>query len=119
MPARTRRPQDYTGRQADELAAKRDQEKADRAEELSMITQAEVDHAALDEVIDLTEKPAPAVATSAEIVTRSPKRKVRVNTDLENTTFGHGNHYNLKVGQQYMLPTDFADHLEKLGFVWH
>lgn len=117
MPARTRRPQDYTGREADKLAAQRDAAAAARAQEITMISETEAEPT--DDIIDLTEPPEPPVVTTAEVEVRSPKRKVRVNTDLENMTFGHGNNYNLAAGQQYMLPSEVADHLEKLGFVWH
>jgi hypothetical protein len=126
MPPATRqrqakRPQDYTGRERDRLAAEHAEETKRRAEEVAMVTQAEAE-AAENEVTDLT-TPTPAPQAPQEpsgpVEVRKPHRVIRVNSDLEDMTYGHGNTYNFKAGQQYKVPADVANHLDRLGFVWH
>jgi hypothetical protein len=119
MPARAaKRPQDFTGQQAEKLAKQRDADAAARADEITMIREAE-DEELENTVFDLTAPAAPKEIVPTEIVIKPPNRTVKINSDLENTTFGAGNHYNLRAGGTYKLPTDFADHLDRLGFVWH
>lgn len=118
MPTTRKRPQDYTGREALRLAKERDEASA-RAAEISMATAAEAE-AKRDEVIDLTKEPEPQdqVEVGAVEVVQATRR-VTMNTTLEQTTYGHGNTRTLEEGVTYILPKDWADHLDRLGFVYH
>jgi hypothetical protein len=123
MPATQRkRPQDYTGREAQRLAKERDEANA-RAAELSMVTAAEIE-AEKDEVIDLTLPPEPEdrVPDGVEVggvEVNQATRKVTINTDLPDTTYGHGNTRSFEAGRTYIISKDWADHLDRLGFVHH
>ena len=44
---------------------------------------------------------------------------VRVSEDIENMTFGAGNHLSLKAGQRYRVSAALAKHLEEKGLIWH
>ncbi len=44
---------------------------------------------------------------------------IRVNTDLEQMTFGQGNHFSFEAGKQYRVTRSLANHLEEKGYVWH
>lgn len=118
MPPTRRRSQDYTGSQADKLAKERDEAAAARAAEITMTQQAT--EQAKEEVVDYVSPPqdeAPVAQHSVEV--RQPYRTVRINSDLEQVTYGAGNHYDFERGRTYKLPADFADHLDRQGFVWH
>lgn len=117
MPRQQARPQDYTGRVRDEGAKKRDAE-AKRANEISMAT-AEAEAAELDEVIDLTAPPAAAEVETGPVEVLPATRKVTMNQTLEQTTYGHGNTATLEEGRTYVLKREWADHLDRLGFVHH
>lgn len=113
------RPQDFTGREAARLAKERDEAQAARVEEIAMATAAEEE--AAQETVDLTVPPPPPPAPegSGEIEVKRPHRVIRVNSDIEDMTFGHGNTYSFEQGRSYKVPADLADHLEAKGFVWH
>ena len=114
------RPQDFTGREAARLAKERDDDQARRSAELAMATAAEAE--AKEELVDLTEAappPAENPEPSGEVEVRRPHRVIRVNSTIEQMTFGHGNTYDFEAGRQYKVPADLADHLEAKGFVWH
>lgn len=123
MPTQRKRPQDYTGREAQRLAKERDEANA-RAAEISMATAEAEERARIDEVIDFT-KPEPQETVSGEgvelgeVQVLPATRKVTMNTTLEQTTYGHGNTRTLEEGRTYILPRDWADHLDRLGFVHH
>ena len=59
------------------------------------------------------------VVHSRPVRARSTTRIIRVNTDLESVTVGYGNTYTFQEGRKYKVPTEVADHLEGLGYVWH
>jgi hypothetical protein len=50
---------------------------------------------------------------------KQPYRTVRINSDLDQMTFGAGHHYDFERGRSYKLPAELADHLDSKGFVWH
>lgn len=124
MATQRRRPQDFTGREADRLAKARDQDAARREAELTMASQAEA-AAKEAEVVDYSEPPSKAAPAADEpqlgesVEVKAPYRTVRINTDLEQVTYGAGNHYDFEAGRRYNLPTDLAQHLDEKGFVWH
>lgn len=119
MPATQRkRPQDYTGREAQRLAKERDEANARQAE-IAMATAAEAE-AERDEVIDYTQPDEPEDAVEVGPVELTPAtRKVTINTDLDDTTYGHGNTRSFKAGSTYIISKDWADHLDSKGFVHH
>lgn len=116
MPTQRRRAQDYTGKQADQLAKERDEAAERNANELTMVQAAQRE--VKSEVVDYVSPPAPAAA-DGPVEVKHPTRTVRIKENLEQVTFGAGKHYDFEAGRTYKLPTEFADHLDRLGFVWH
>jgi hypothetical protein len=45
-------------------------------------------------------------------------RIVRLVADIEMMTWGYGNDYSFQAGVKYKVPTDLADHLEDLGYLY-
>lgn len=113
------RPADYTGRQRQKLQAQHAEQMAARSSELAM--SAEAQQALSDEVTDVTrEAPEPVEGPDGVVsYVEPPSRTIRVNSTIENMTFGIGNNYTFNEGQQYKVPALLADHLEELGYVWH
>jgi hypothetical protein len=125
MPARNvARPGDLTGRTKAALTKEHAEELKQREGEIALINaQAAADR---DDTVhevkprDLSAPPAPApieVADAVEVET--PMREFRVNTALENMTFGHGNHFDFEEGVRYKAPKALYDHLDSLGYIWH
>src|SRR5258708_7871223 len=99
-----RRPQDFTGREADRLAKERDEASVRDAAQLTMVMQAEQDEKA-HEVIALPVPPAPPEPELGAVVeVKQPYRTVRINSTLDQMTFGAGNHYDFEQGRTYKLP---------------
>lgn len=125
MPARNvARPGDLTGRNKAALAKEHAEELKQRENEIALINAAaaaERDDTVHD-VVPRDTAPAPApdpieVADAVEVET--PTREFRVNTSLENMTFGHGNHFDFEEGVRYRAPKALYDHLDSLGYIWH
>jgi hypothetical protein len=118
------RPGDLTGRTKAALTKEHAEELKQREGEIALINaQAAADR---DETVhevkprDLSAPPAPApieVADAVEVET--PMREFRVNTSLENMTYGHGNHFDFEEGVRYKAPKALYDHLDSLGYIWH
>jgi hypothetical protein len=118
------RPGDLTGRTKAALTKEHAEELKQREGEIALINaQAAADR---DDTVhevkprDLSAPPAPApieVADAVEVET--PMREFRVNTALENMTFGHGNHFDFEEGVRYKAPKALYDHLDSLGYIWH
>lgn len=112
---------DFTGRQAAELAAKAAEEKAARAEEMAMMT-AEKAQEFEDQVLDMTQQPErptvvdEVVEVGVEMADHSVV--VRVAEDVDNMTFGYGNLYSFKAGGRYKVPKAVADRLQVLGLLY-
>jgi hypothetical protein len=125
MPARNvARPGDLTGRTKAALAKENAEELARREGEIALINAAAAEEKSNTVVEvkprDLSAPPAPApieVADAVEVET--PMREFRVNTALENMTFGHGNHFDFEEGVRYKAPKALYDHLDSLGYIWH
>lgn len=62
------------------------------------------------EIEDLGEEP---------IVVEDEWRIIRVNTDIENMTYGVGNELTFLRGRRYRVPSHLADWLESRGVVYH
>jgi hypothetical protein len=118
------RPGDLTGRNKAALAKEHAEELKARENEISLMNAAaaaERDDTVHDVVPrDTTPAPAPAAVEVTDTVTvETPMREFRVNTSLENMTYGHGNHFDFEEGVKYRAPKDLYDHLDRLGYIWH
>jgi hypothetical protein len=67
--------------------------------------------------------PAPVLEEPGEVVaTEEPKpqyRVMRVNTDIEQMTYGVGTSYDFQRGKKYYVPSDIYRHLDSKGLVVH
>lgn len=110
-----KRPGDITGRKAEMLAAQHQDELKARAAEISLMNEA--DEAAKLEVVSLI--PERRDVEQGAVRVEVPFKTIRVNTTLENMTYGHGVDYTFEEGRTYKVPREVADHLEEKGYVWH
>ncbi|MDX3260688.1 hypothetical protein PV336_15825 [Streptomyces sp. MI02-2A] len=125
MPARNVvRPGDVTGRRKAELAKEHAEELKAREGEISLMTAvaAEEKENTVVEVkprdMSAPVEPEPVeVADAVEV--EVPMATFRVNTTLEQMTYGHGNHYDFEEGVKYKGPKALYDHLDSLGYIWH
>jgi len=120
MPRAAVRPGDVTGREKARLEKEAAVELEARRGEITLM--AEAQRAENLDVVDLTNGPivAPEVIEVVEVVdVKRADRELRVNTDLEQVTFGAGNHYDFQEGRRYKVPADLYDHLDEKGYVWH
>jgi hypothetical protein len=126
MPAarNVKRPGDATGRIGEALSREHAAELKAREGEISLLN-AQAASERDDTVHDVTPKdlaPAPepaAIEVSDVIEVEVATREFRVNTTIENMTFGHGNHYDFEEGIRYKAQKPLYDHLDSLGYVWH
>lgn len=117
----TKRQNDFTGRQAQEVAAKAAEEKRIREEQVAAEKAAEEQEFA-DSVYDLTNPDHPVVideVVEVGVEMANDTVIVRVSETIENMTVGYGNTYHFKAGGKYQVPKDVADRLEELGLLWH
>lgn len=113
------RPADYTGRQRAKLASEHAEVVRAREEQISMASavQAEYDDSVHDVVGERQEQ---QINEQGEVTyVEATAKTIRVNSTIENMTFGAGNLYTFEEGKQYRVPAAVADHLEELGYVWH
>ena len=113
-------PLDATGR-AKQVSEKANAKAAqDRKDQLSMATKAEkelmstgtFDPRNQAETINLDEVEQVGVSLTNDLTT------IRTQVDIENMTWGVGNNYTFKAGVKYLVPTELADYLAHLGYVW-
>ena len=122
MPPRTTKKQnDFTGRQAAELAAEAAEEQKQKAEQMAMMT-AQKEQEFSESVFDVTQTPA-APTVIDEVVEVGVEMAddtivVRVAEDVENMTYGYGNNYEFKAGGKYRVPRGVADRLQSLGLLY-
>jgi phage-related tail protein len=124
MPARNvARPGDLTGRNKAALTKEHADELAAREREISLINEAAAAEKSDTVVAARPKTPEPVVETVIEVAeaveVETPHREFRVNTAIENMTFGHGQHYDFIEGQRYKAPKPLYDHLDSLGYIWH
>lgn len=113
-------PQDATGRAAEKAAKENAKILADRKDEIAMMRQAEEISLAND-VFDPKKPDAPILIDEIEevgVAVNNDKVIIRTISDIEDMTFGVGNHYTFKAGVKYSVPRDLAAYLERLGYVW-
>jgi len=114
------RPSDYTGRQRQKLADEYAEVVRAREDSIAMAQASrtmEEENVVHDTVGD---RQLQQINEQGEVVyVEPPAKTIRVNTSIEDMTFGAGNNYTFEEGQQYRVPAHVADHLEELGYVWH
>jgi hypothetical protein len=117
----TKRQNDFTGRQAAEVAAKAAADKAAREEQIAMITAQEVQEFE-ESVFDVTNPAHPVVVdevVEVGVEMANDTVVVRVAENIDNMTVGYKNTYTFKAGGKYQVPKAVADRLESLGLLWH
>ena len=113
-------PLDATGRAAAQATKKNAEALKKRQEEISIANQVEAESLEKD-VFDPKKPDAPIVLDEIENVgvgLAGNKVIIRTITDIEDMTFGVGNHYTFKAGVKYSVPVDLANYLEQLGYIW-
>lgn len=121
------RPADFTGRNAEILAAQAAEEQAARQAEITMLTaeaelaSGEVDYTEGMNTVLLPdeEDELPAEVEYAAVEVAVPTKRFRVNSELEDMTFGAGNYFNFSPGVWYTAPKALYDHLDEKGYIWH
>jgi hypothetical protein len=113
-------PLDATGRAAEAAAKKNAKILQDRKDEISIAAQIEAESLEND-VFDPKKPDAPLVLDEIESVgvsTANERVIIRTIADIEEMTFGVGNHYTFKAGVKYSVSPELANYLEQLGYVW-
>jgi hypothetical protein len=117
----TKRQNDFTGRQAQEVAAKAAEDKRLRDEQVADAKAAEQQEFA-DSVFDVTNPDRPVIVdevVEVGVEMANDTVIVRVAETIENMTVGHGNTYHFKAGGKYQVPREVAERLDELGLLWH
>ena len=113
-------PLDSTGKAAADATKKNAEALRKRKDEISIAAQVEAESLERD-VFDPKHPEVPLVLDEIETVGVSVNNErvtVRTITDIEDMTFGVGNHYSFKAGVKYSVPTALAGYLEELGYIW-
>lgn len=113
-------PMDATGRAAENAAKANAKALADRADEISLIRQAEAESLERD-VFDAKNPDQPILIDEIEEVgvsVNNDKIVIRTHHDIEDMTFGVGNTYSFKAGVKYSVPRELAAYLNQLGYTW-
>ncbi len=113
-------PMDATGRAVEEAAKRNAAELAKRKDEISISRAAEAESLAND-VFDPKKPDQPLLIDEIEevgVAVNNDKVIIRVNSDIEEMTFGVGNHYTFKAGVRYSVPRGLANYLQGLGYLW-
>jgi len=113
---------DFTGKQREALIEENAAEVAERAKQVSMATAEQARQ--FDETIHDARHPESVVVDEVQDLGAVEKAEeemvvVRVNEDIDDMTYGYGNTYTMEAGGKYRVPRKVADHLERLGLVWH
>jgi hypothetical protein len=129
-----KRAADFTGLQGERLAAEKATEQEESAARLSMITAQETSDR--NAVVDFETGEPITELDVREVMVDSPKRTIRVNTDIDQMTWGREVYdegdpetgrparmgplrmFTFKEGQAYRnVQVDLADHLHELGYL--
>jgi hypothetical protein len=113
-------PLDATGLAAEKAAKKHAKEIQDRKDEISIAAQVEAEQLET-QVFDPKKPDAPLVLDEIEnvgVTTANDSVIIRTITDIDEMTFGVGNHYSFKAGVKYRVPSHLANYLEQLGYIW-
>lgn len=113
-------PLDATGLAAERAAKKNAAELRKRKDEISIAANIESESLEKD-VFDPKKPDAPLVLDEIENVgvsTAGDMVVIRTITDIEEMTYGVGNSYTFKAGVKYRVPSNLANYLEELGYIW-
>ena len=113
-------PLDATGRAAEQAAKKNAKALQDRKDENSIAAQVEAETLEKN-VFDPTNAAAPIVLDEIEnvgVTTANNSVIIRTVTDIDDMTYGVGNHLSFKAGVKYRVSPDLANYLEDLGYIW-
>jgi hypothetical protein len=113
-------PLDSTGLAAEKAAKKNAKLLQDRKDEISIAAQVEAESLE-NNVFDPKKPDAPLVLDEIEnvgVTTANDTVIIRTITDIEEMTYGVGNHYTFKAGVKYRVSSGLARYLEDLGYIW-
>jgi hypothetical protein len=113
-------PLDATGRAAEQAAKKNAKALQDRKEEISIAAQVEAESLE-NNIFDPKKPDTPLVLDEIEnvgVTTANDTVIIRTITDIEEMTYGVGNHYTFKAGVKYRVSRGLANYLEQLGYIW-
>ena len=113
-------PLDATGLAAEKAAKKNTEALKKRQEEISIATQLEAESLERD-VYDPKKPDAPLVLDEIEdigVTVANDTVIIRTITDIDEMTYGVGNHYSFKAGVKYRVSSHLANYLEELGYIW-
>ena len=113
-------PLDATGRAAEQAAKKNAKALQDRKDEISIAAQVEAETLE-NNVFDPTNAAAPIVLDEIEnvgVTIANNSVVIRTVTDIDDMTYGVGNHLSFKAGVKYRVSPDLANYLEDLGYIW-
>ena len=113
-------PLDATGRAAEQAAKKNAKALQDRKDEISIAAQIETESLE-NNVFDPKQPDAPLVLDEIEnvgVTTANDTVIIRTISDIDEMTYGVGNHYTFKAGVKYRVPAHLASYLEQLGYIW-
>ena len=113
-------PLDATGKAAETAAKKNAEELRKRKDEISIASQIEAESLDRD-VFDPKHPDAPLVLDEIEdvgVTVANDSVVIRTITDIEDMTYGVGNHFTFKAGVKYRVPSGLAAYLEQLGYIW-
>jgi hypothetical protein len=113
-------PLDATGRAAEQAAKKNAKAIKDRKDEISIAAHVEAESLE-NNVFDPKKPDAPLVLDDIEnvgVTTANDTVIIRTITDIEEMTYGVGNHYTFKAGVKYRVSLGLANYLEQLGYIW-
>ena len=113
-------PLDATGLAAEKAAKANAEALRKRQDEISITAQIEAESLEND-VFDPKAPDAPLVLDEIENVgvsTANDMVVIRTITDIDEMTYGVGNHYTFKAGVKYRVPSGLANYLEQLGYIW-
>ena len=112
-------PLDATGKAAADATKKNQEELRKRKDEISIAANIEAESLEND-VFDPKKPDAPLVdeIENVGVTTANDTVIIRTVTDIEEMTYGVGNHYSFKAGVKYRVSPDLANYLEQLGYIW-
>lgn len=115
------KPTDTTGVARARAIKKNSDELAARQDELATIAAAEAEAMKTevrDPKVDAPTTVIDEVVEVGDVSLAGDTRIVRLIADIETMTWGYGNTYSFQAGVKYKVPSDLADHLEDLGYLY-
>lgn len=108
-------PSDFTGLQTERLNKEKETERA--AAKIAMVDA--IEEVSGPAIVDYTDADTPLPEIEVhEVEINNPYRTIRVNSKIENMTFGSQNPlYNFDPGKSYRVPKEMADHLDSKGYL--